>query len=344
MKTMKKNFYTLMFALVLISSSLFAQKKEVIFVTSPVTGGKPYLDSAIINAIKEYGGGMVYNVTAEYTPTNNGLITSAMKAQLSAADVVIMGRAIASGNLTPAKTVWDSITKPVISFQHFAFRSDRLDWYSSTTGGGNNTTKPDTILKAVVLQKNDPVFAGITLIGDSMFDWWTSHFSFMPNNVLANTNGTVMAKTLDNKPLFIRWPANTPYYTSATHRPLAERVYITNGQDNTVPYSYWNFTTAAKTVFFNELARLTGIPTGVELSKNKASQLSVYAYAGNIAVSSTDLMSRVDVFSISGKLIVSKEVKSSYVKLNTSLNDGIYIVKAYNSKGVATTKKLLVKR
>ncbi|MDP4240020.1 MAG: cellulase family glycosylhydrolase [Bacteroidota bacterium] len=81
--------------------------------------------------------------------------------------------------------------------------------------------------------------------------------------------------------------------------------------------------------------------TGVETACSSAYQLMVYAIDGKISVSLVGLC-RVDLYSITGKLLASVNAKGNTIELNASLAKGIYIVRAYNTTGLAITKKLLI--
>lgn len=89
------------------------------------------------------------------------------------------------------------------------------------------------------------------------------------------------------------------------------------------------------------LADMNKVTTGVETVSGDASQLVVYAIDDKISVTMKGL-SRVDVYSLTGKLLASFIAKDDGIELNLSLNRGIYIVQAYDNKGLVVTKKIFI--
>ena len=89
------------------------------------------------------------------------------------------------------------------------------------------------------------------------------------------------------------------------------------------------------------LADMSKITTGIDNNRNNDSKLAIYIIDGKISVSLTDI-NHVDVYSITGKLISSIHASDNSVKISTDLINGFYIVRAYNSTGLAFTKKMLV--
>ena len=54
-------------------------------------------------------------------------------------------------------------------------------------------------------------------------------------------------------------------------------------------------------------------------------------------------LSRVEIYSTTGKLLVSVNTKGNKIELNSSLDKGIYIVSAWNADGWAITERVLIK-
>ena len=52
---------------------------------------------------------------------------------------------------------------------------------------------------------------------------------------------------------------------------------------------------------------------------------------------------RVEIYSTTGKLLVSVNTKGNKIELNSSLDKGIYIVRAYDEDGLAITERMLIK-
>ena len=90
------------------------------------------------------------------------------------------------------------------------------------------------------------------------------------------------------------------------------------------------------------LAEKNKLVTRVATVRSNASLLSVYAIEGKISVSMVGLI-RVEIYSTTGKLLVSVNTKGNKIELNSSLDKGIYIVRAYDEDGLAITERMLIK-
>ena len=223
-------------------------KKEVIFVTSPANSN----DSVVIASVAGYKDSSIYNVTV----LEQDVITIDSLDFFNAADVIIMGRSINSGNVGAARAAWDSISAPVISTNMWGLRgrTDKAAW--TPAYNCDNVAEADTsILKAIITYASDPVFDGIST--DTM-EWWSGNYSaFRADNEGDDAgNGLLLAETADKRPLFIRWAANVEFYEAAGHAPKGDRTFIGCGSDNGGTVNYFAFSAEAKTVFFNELSRL----------------------------------------------------------------------------------------
>jgi len=89
------------------------------------------------------------------------------------------------------------------------------------------------------------------------------------------------------------------------------------------------------------LADMNKVTTGINTTRNSASQFAVYIVDGKISVSMVGL-SRVEIYSIAGSLLVSANSSDNNVELDSTLKKGIYIVRAYHADGMAITKKILI--
>lgn len=91
----------------------------------------------------------------------------------------------------------------------------------------------------------------------------------------------------------------------------------------------------------NWLSDMSKVTTNVKRVSSDDSQLFVSVENRRIYVSLTDL-DHADIYSITGNLLASSNAKVNRIELNTPLNKGIYIVRAYNLNGLAFTKKVLI--
>lgn len=89
------------------------------------------------------------------------------------------------------------------------------------------------------------------------------------------------------------------------------------------------------------LEDLNKIKTNVGVAHIDASQLKVAAQNGQLTIS-MDNLSRVDIYSMAGILISSKTTKGDKIVFNNNINNGSYIVRAYNCDGLAAVKKILI--
>ena len=90
------------------------------------------------------------------------------------------------------------------------------------------------------------------------------------------------------------------------------------------------------------LADMNKMTTGAETVRSNDSQLIIYIIEDKISVSLIGL-SRVEIYSITGKMLASVNAKGNWVELNTSFDNGIYIVRAYDEDGLAITERMLIK-
>ncbi|MBN2166458.1 MAG: cadherin-like beta sandwich domain-containing protein [Marinilabiliaceae bacterium] len=243
---------------ILVNASVPVQKKRIIFVT-PSSASR---DTAVIKEINAFGNDTVYKVVV----LPKSIITIDDVPFLNTADVVIMGRNIGSSDIGSGMEAWDEITAPVLSTNMYGLRGlENKAWWTPINSAADIATNADTILKAKILVSDDPVFEGIT---DSVINWWSGMFSIFGEDTQNNAagNGMLLAKSVDNRPLFIRWAKDVEFYPGAGHSPKGDRSYIGNGNDKT-QINYFGFTDASKNVFFNELARLaSGIATVIPSS------------------------------------------------------------------------------
>lgn len=331
---MKRNFYTLLCALLLVGTAAMAQNKNLYFVgtTLDVESDK---DIQVLNAIADHGG---YDVTEIAFGT---LLDSDIPV-FNAADIVIMGRSINSGDVGVSKDLWDQVTTPVMSMNMWGLRgtdarTDKGMWVNNAEC--ENIVDDEAAVVEANILVDDAVFEGAT----GTQDWWNGRYSAFGPDAEGDDagNGVLLAETADNRPLFIRWSANVEFYPGAGHSPLGERTFIGCGQDNTAPNVYFGFSDFGYKVFFNELARMAGAPLGVKNVDAQAQLLSVYSTDGLVSVSMTNL-NRVEIFTLDGKKIASGQA-TAIGNYQSTLQNGLYIVKAVSNTGLTASKKVLVK-
>ena len=312
-------------------------KKEVIVVTPTTTSN----DTAVVKAISNYMDGTVYNVTV----LPKAILEMSDTTQLNAADVVIMGRNIGSGDVGTARAAWDAVKAPVISMNPWGLRgrSDKGAW--TPAYDCDNVALNDTIaLTASIEATDDAVFSGITT--DSI-DWWFGNYSCFRADAEGDDagNGQLLAQTSDKRPLFIRWAAGVEFYEGAGHTPQGDRTFIGCGSDNGGIINYFGFSEAAEKVFFAELARLasgeaTVIParTNAFLSKltssvgviSPAFDAEVYSYNCEVPFGTTEVptITATTADSKASAVVTDAASLSNYTVVMVTAED-IRVKKAY---------------
>jgi hypothetical protein len=119
-----------------LSSSLYAANivwvsdlYEANTATAPSAG--PFPDEGYVTLLSGAG-----HTVTRFNPDNTLALTPAEVAQLNAADLVILGRGIASGSFdtTGETTPWNTqVTKPLISTNGYLVRNNRLGWFNGAT-------------------------------------------------------------------------------------------------------------------------------------------------------------------------------------------------------------------
>jgi hypothetical protein len=174
---------------------------------------------------------------------------------LNAADLVIVGRSPNSGNFDgDDKPVWNAITAPMIVNSQYKVRSSRLNWFESTNAYHEN--EGPALAYGVVSAPADPIFADVTLDGDSL-GWCYPAHDFI--GVDSAINGEVLVSWNTNNPLVVRFEADMEFYPGSVDMPAGPRTYFGFGNDNAGPANFFPLTRDAKQVYLAEICKLTGI-------------------------------------------------------------------------------------
>lgn len=334
-----KHILILVFALVLQSASLSA--KEIVFVYNPATidavSGEN-ADQPTVRLFEEQG--YIVNLFPIID------ITTATPEQLDSlnkADLVYIGRAVTSGNfdLGPKSDAWNAITAPMMVPSMWALRNTKMNWFNSADCSNIDSSLTYTF-KGDIIQ-DDPVFRGLT----GTVDWWSGPYSTI--NVTDAGNGQVLAtKSGEGYVLFVRFEANTEFYTGSVSMPAGPRTFFSSASDNmsidgNKYYNYLGFTEPIKKVFLNEVASMMGV-FNPESIKNQKLNLSASVYpvpANDQLVVEMENLQKVDVIDLSGRKVASCDAKAEKVIMNTSnLNKGVYLLKISNIKGETLVKKI----
>ena len=293
--------------------SSFAQKNIIFVCTTDLATGElaDEREQPMVDAIMAVDGGTAYTITyqaASYFVADN-------VDAINAADLVIVGRGVKSGDVLDNRQVFNDVTTPTIQTSPWVVRGDRLAY---VTGGTEHQNTDDAkVVSALVQDESHAVFTGVTITEGAM-DWTIGYTS----DLTAETGGpvgTVLAKTADERVLLTVIDAGTALASGYT--PAGMRAYMGNGQDNVEPHNYWNFSDGGKQVFLNLVAYMSG--KALSAKDIASAKLNVYGVRGGIKLPSN---SNASVYSISGKLL-QKGVNEDFI----SVAKGMYIVRSGNA-------------
>ncbi len=211
-----------------------------------------------------------YNVTLFYN-TSLSTASQATMDTLNNADLVIIGRSVASGIFggdNPAdKFAWNSVEAPIIAMHPYVVRSNRMNWFN--TKSCKHYDDAGVVLNAVIEMAGDDVFDGLTLT-DGTLPWAVGPYDVLVTKEAGN--GELLASSaVDTNVLFVRFDPFVEFYAGAGDRPGGYRTMLGNGNDNSADpntglkiFNYNNFTTESKQVYLKEVARMVKLGT-VEL-------------------------------------------------------------------------------
>jgi len=341
---MKKSIYFIricvfFFAFLLITGSVFAQKTIVIVYDpaklDPVSGENP--DIAMMQPVFEDAG-----YTVELFPTYNLSALSPDELNiLNNADLVYAARFIGSGNFSsPNKEFYNAITAPLITFNMWALRISRMNWFNTETC--TNVDVPvEEIFQGEIIEAQDSVFAGL----ESIIDWWSGPHSTI--TIPDAGNGKIMAINVNTgTPIFVRFEAGIEFYEGSIDMPAGERVFFGAASDNmkdesgNTIFNYFSFTDPIKQVFLKEVARLTKKDAVGINQKNFNSKLMVYPNpAINQIMVEMNQLEKVEIFDLSGRKIYSAKATANKLSVDaSSFSTGMYFVKASDTMNNVASK------
>jgi hypothetical protein len=244
---MKRILFLTTFVVMFLVGSLRAQ--NVIFITDDLN------DSTQIEWLQNAG----YDVTTFWPVGGLAQASTTTLNWLNSADLIIIGRSPNSGDFDPPdRSVWNSLTPPLMLNSGFDARNSRLNWFNS--GTANNYATPDTAY-ARILVPGDPVFSGVTLAGDSL-DWMVARHSAISVPSSTETNAEILARGVgadSNYVLFARFDPFVEFYPGSVDFPAGYRTYIGFGNDES-GINYFPLTDNARIVYLAEIERLLALP------------------------------------------------------------------------------------
>ena len=250
----KRTLVMILGMLACLSSGAMAQK--IVFVSNNRAGAglteggvAVNNDQGFVNVLTAAG----YTVTRELGTLQTATLTQAMKDRLEAADLIIMSRALGSGDYGDVAG-WTAITKPIMSLMPHVVRSDGVRWkWLNTTASGEPA---ESNLMAVV--PAHPIFAGVTLDAGNQVDVLTTVSSF-PTVAVAG-NGTILAKRAsDNNVWIVLWDKGVETYAGSGQTPAGPRMLFCAGEKTTSDDSrdgVYNLTAEGEKLFINAVKLL----------------------------------------------------------------------------------------
>ncbi len=227
-----------------------AEDREVIFITDDEKD-----DEQI-----EFLTGQGFNVTKFWFNEGSSMSTVPQDTidMLNAADLLIIGRSPGSANFeTPDKEVWNALTPPMISNNQYGSRSNRINWFNSTSAfHANEGPNP---FNAFVEDNTDEIFQYVTLTAEDSLDLFTPPHDFLSISAGTQTNAEIVASH-DSIVVIARFDAGVEFYTGSVDMPAGPRTYFGFGNDNTGVDHYFPLTDNAKQVYVNELQRMLDLP------------------------------------------------------------------------------------
>ncbi len=257
-----------------------------------------YGDSLFVAALHNAGYNVILPPYADFST-----VDSADAEILKAADLVVLGRGISSGDFAAADdSIWEQLENPVILMSNYVARANRLRWFASneTPYGVRFGT-----LQATVETPDDTVFTGVD-VSSGLIDYAEDEISMIavdpatingkvllslangPLAYIVDTNNgavtdSVELSAYDGNVLMARFaPGDSmflggPVGGNAAAVPAGWRTFFTTGDDHEFDtlqqrrlYNFYVFPDAMKQVFLNEVDYLLRGPV-----KDTSSNISI---------------------------------------------------------------------
>jgi len=156
-------------------------------------------------------------------------LSAAAKADLNAADLIIVSRRTSSGKFVADIKFWNGLAAPVLLHSSFLIGDDRWRWMP-------NGTENVDIARVGVVDGTDPVFNGVTITDGQVQICSTLIAGLDVSNQDSTGNGTKIATPAgSNRVLIARWGAGTEYYPGSGHIAGGPRVFFGMRTDQFIP-------------------------------------------------------------------------------------------------------------
>ncbi len=322
---MKKSLLVVLL-LSMIAISVYSQAVAVYLNPGKIDAEGVFFDQLLVDVLIDAG----YEVETFYSAAATDHLDL-----MESADLVILARAGSSGDHTNNKATFDAVTKPIINLMPWGWRVANGNWFNATEV---IKVLDESVMVAEILEPRDPVFTGVD-VSSGQLDWAQGPYDYM--DVADAGNGQVLATDAATGTLqFVRFEADVEFYAGCGASPAGPRTFMGNGDDSVGDnINTFNFIDGASlTVFLNEVALLSGKGI-VGVSDHILKDISVYTdmASDELHIKNSNNSFQANFYNISGRLV--KSVKNAQSIINISdLNNGVYIVKLKNNKGIYTQK------
>jgi len=155
---------------------------------------------------------------------------AAAKADLSAADLIIVSRRTSSGNFDAEIEFWNGLATPIILHSAFLIGDSRWRWMR----GGNENVD---MTHVGVVARNDPIFNGVTIVGDQVKIFSSLVKGLDVSNQDSAGNGTKIATPAGSgKVMVARWDAGIEYYSGSGQITGGPRIFFGMRTDEFFPF------------------------------------------------------------------------------------------------------------
>jgi hypothetical protein len=164
---------------------------------------------------------------------------------LEAADLIIVGRDMLSGQYSSQITEWNSLSTPLIMINGWLPGSARWNWLEVSS----NDSRDVSNLQAVI--PDHPVFDGVSLDANNQVSMLTESSQF--TETADPGNGTLIATNVSNGDVWIvEWQTGQEFYPGSGQIAGGPRMYFVAGNQPS-PGEY-NLTDDGETVFLNAVS------------------------------------------------------------------------------------------
>jgi len=199
------------------------------------------------------------------------------KANLEAADLVIVSRRTSSGKFAAEVEFWNGLTTPMILHSSFLIGDDRWRWLP---GGTQNVD----LTRVAVVDENDPIFDGVTIVDGQVEIFSTLVPGVDVSNQGSAGNGTKVATPAgDDRIMIARWEAGTEYYPGSGQIAGGPRIFFGMRTDEFFPF----VTNEGKKMLENAILLLLGIRIGDPIALDPSPADAETDVPGNVVLAWT---------------------------------------------------------